>query len=144
LVALAHAAQGALAAAEAQARAAVEVLAGTPPMRAYALAVLARVQLAQGRVVDAAGTAREAHAAVAALGGIDEGATTVRLAYAEALWAAGDTAEARAAITAAAEQVQAAAAKISDPALRRGFVENVSENARTLALAHEWARAPDA
>jgi len=49
--------------------------------------------------------------------------------------AAGDHAGARAALDAALRDLLGRADRIGDPALRRSFLEEVPENARTLALA---------
>lgn len=59
----------------------------------------------------------------------------VRLAHAEALHAAGDLATAQAAIAEARDRLLAVAGTIDDPTYRRGFLEDVPVNARTLALA---------
>ena len=84
------------------------------------------------------------HAHVAAgrsmelLGGlprIDEGEAYIRLAYAEALRAAGDGESARAAIQDAWTRLSARAKKIADERVRERFLTKVPENARTAELA---------
>jgi hypothetical protein len=62
----------------------------------------------------------------------------VRLAHAEALAAAGDQPAACAAITVARARLLAIADRIPDPDYRKSFLEEVPENARTLALASLW------
>ena len=52
--------------------------------------------------------------------------------------ATGDHAGARKALSVARDRLRIQAGKIADPALRRGFLEDVPENVRTLALAQEW------
>jgi tetratricopeptide (TPR) repeat protein len=124
--------------AERQARDAVEVLASTPPARAYALAVLARVLLERACVAEALVEAERAMAILTELGGIEEGEVQVRLVHADALRRAGRIEEARTAISRAADEVRARAAKITDALWQRSFLENVPENARTLELAASW------
>jgi hypothetical protein len=62
----------------------------------------------------------------------------VRLAHAEALHATGANAAARHAIAGAQAHLVTIAGRIADPAYRQSFLENVPENARTLALARAW------
>lgn len=120
------------------ARAAVAI-ARQPPalaaMEAHALALLGRAELARGDVASARANAHEAMRLLeAAKGGVD-GEATVRLAWAEALAAAGETDAARAAITAARAALDARARAISDPEMRASFLRRVRDNARTLELA---------
>ncbi len=105
------------------------------PVRAYSLATRARVALAAGRVDDALGSAGEAMAILRRIGHLDEGESLARLIYAEALAAAGQSGAAREAIAEAERELMARAQRITDPALRQRFLERVSENAATLALA---------
>ena len=60
-----------------------------------------------------------------------------RLVYAECLRANNEPDLAREAILAAREHLTTRAALIEDPDWRRRFLEDISENARTLALAVE-------
>jgi tetratricopeptide (TPR) repeat protein len=132
---------GDAAGAEREALAAIEAARATPALRSHALAALARALLDLGRASDALSAASEAMQLLETLGGIEEGESLVRLAYAEALDAVGRRAEALAAFVAGAERLQERAAKMSDPAWRKGFLERVPENARTIARArgHEPA-----
>jgi tetratricopeptide (TPR) repeat protein len=125
---------GDLAPAENEARAAADLLKAAPPLRAAAVAVLSRILLASGRAAEALETAREAYAQLEALGSLEEGEATVRLAYAEALSAAGQTTEAAGVLVAAREHLLARAAKISDATWRGRFLTQVPDNARTLEL----------
>jgi tRNA A-37 threonylcarbamoyl transferase component Bud32/tetratricopeptide (TPR) repeat protein len=127
------------AAAEGEARAAVDSLSGVPPLRAGALAVFARSLLAQGRADGALVAAREAYALLESLGTIEEGEAMVRLAYAEALAANGQAEAFAQAITKARDQVLVKAGKISDSARRQQFLTAIVDNARTLALASSLA-----
>jgi eukaryotic-like serine/threonine-protein kinase len=103
------------------------------------LADLASVLLRQGRAHDALVAAREAHALLDTLGGVEEGESRIRLVLAETLHATGSTTEARAAIDRARERLLSRAAKITDAEWRASFLANLPENARTLALATELA-----
>ncbi len=115
---------------------AVDKLSKNVPARAYALATKARILIAQGLPGPALDAAREAM--LATLGGIEEGESFVLLVHAEALAAAGEPGSAVAAIAAARARLQARARRILDPGRRRGFLERVPENARTLELARAW------
>jgi tetratricopeptide (TPR) repeat protein len=110
-----------------------------PLERPGALATLAALRLAQGRVEEARAVAEDAFSRTAAMGGCGmfRGAF-MRLVRAEALHAAGAHDEARAAITEARARLLATAERIHDPAFRTSFLERVPENARTLELAHAW------
>ncbi|WP_437785660.1 serine/threonine-protein kinase [Sorangium sp. So ce1097] len=133
---------GDLAAAEAEARRACELLADTPPLAPCVLATLANVLLAQGRAAEAlelAGRAAElAAAVVTSLGHLETGESLVYLVHAEALAASGDMPRARAAIALGRDRLLERAGKIANRAWRACFLENVPENARTLALARAW------
>jgi tetratricopeptide (TPR) repeat protein len=127
--------RGELDLAEREADAALAALAEVPPVRVVALAVRARVRLARSRPREALADAEEAFAVLFDLGGIEEGEALVRLAYAEALLAAGKPEDARAVLVEARDRLLERAARISDEATRAGFLSRVEENARTLALA---------
>ncbi|KYF54461.1 hypothetical protein BE08_12935 [Sorangium cellulosum] len=58
--------------------------------------------------------------------------------HAEALAASGDMRRARAAIALGRDRLLERAGKIANRAWRACFLENVPENARTLALARAW------
>jgi hypothetical protein len=62
----------------------------------------------------------------------------VRLAHAEALDATGAEEEARAAIADAARWLHTVAGRVTDPDLRRSYLEAIPEHVRTLALARAW------
>ena len=121
--------------AEREARAAAAALEVAPPLRAVALASLARALIGRGSFAEAITVAGEAHAILASLGGIEEGESLVRLVYAEAFAANGDNAEFAAAIAGARTRLMERAAKIGDPAWRERFLRGVPDNALTLALA---------
>ncbi|WP_438029964.1 protein kinase domain-containing protein [Sorangium sp. So ce233] len=133
---------GDLAAAEAEARRACELLADMPPLAPCVLATLANVLLARGRTAEAlehAGRAAElAAAVVTSLGHLETGESLVYLVHAEALAASGDARRARSAIALGRARLLERAGKIANRAWRASFLENVPENARTLALARAW------
>jgi tetratricopeptide (TPR) repeat protein len=125
---------GDLEAAEREARAAAELLAVAPPVRAAAVALLARALLRRGQIDEALSAAGEAFAQLEAAGGaLEEGESLIRLVYVEALSAAGRAAEADLALRAARDRLLARAARISDPAWRERFLSAVPDNAGTLA-----------
>ncbi|MGZ5969750.1 MAG: hypothetical protein ACXWP4_18885, partial [Polyangiales bacterium] len=99
-----------------------------------------QVRLARGDTERALAEALEADAILQQVV-LDEGEATVRLVHAEALFAAGRTDEARAAITTARARLFERAARIVDAELRKTFLEGVPENARTLSLAELWNQA---
>jgi len=129
---------GDLPAAEREAFQAVEGAGDSRQLAASTRGTLAQVLLVQGRAAEALPWARSAAAVLEELGGIEEREILVRLVHAEALAATGDRAAARAAIAAARDRVQAMAGRIREVELRRCFLTNVPENARTLQLATEW------
>jgi len=122
-------------AAESEARSAIESLVDVPPLRAGALAIYARVLLAEGKTQECFDAAKEAFTLLESLGTIEEGETAVRLVYAEALVANGREVEFVAAITSAREHLLAKAERISDPAGRERFLRGVADNVRTMELA---------
>ncbi|MGZ3422725.1 MAG: serine/threonine-protein kinase [Polyangiales bacterium] len=127
--------------AEKEASRAIALLEVAPPLRAQALAVKARVLLARGdRAIEVARAAIDASSSSDA---VDDGDALVRLTFAEALDAAGETALARAAIEEARTRLLSRAARLEDDATRAAFLRNVPEHARTLALWERWShRAP--
>ena len=131
---------GDLDAAEREARAAVEALASVPPVRCYALAILAHVLLQRNKTPEALQHAQESMRLLEQLGQIEEGESAVRLIHAEVHHQLGQVDTAKASIEAARDRLLARSAKIRDSEWRRCFLENVRENARTLALATAWAR----
>jgi tetratricopeptide (TPR) repeat protein len=104
-----------------------------------ALATLAAIRRAQGRLAEALAAAGEALALyeTSTTCGFFRGAF-VRLVHAECLEAAGEHAAAKVAIGKARERLLGNAAKIGDLEYRRSFLEEVPENRRTLELALAW------
>jgi tetratricopeptide (TPR) repeat protein len=124
--------------AERETLAAIEVAGVTPPLRAYALAVLGRIHLLDASPDRAEQPAREAMTVLDELGGVEEGESYMRLTFAEALEAGGDHEAARDAIATARVRILERAAMIRDPLWKDSFLEKVKENARTLELARQW------
>ncbi|WP_437969558.1 protein kinase [Sorangium sp. So ce260] len=128
---------GDLGAAEAEARAAAELLQSAPPLRAAAWALSARVLLRKGRVDEALALSGEALALLSSLGAVEEGESLIRLVRAEALFASGRQDEAIAAIARARDSVLSRAGQISSPRYRDQFLSSL-DNGETLALAARW------
>jgi tetratricopeptide (TPR) repeat protein len=128
--------------AEREARGAIESARENPSFRAYAVAVLARALLAQGRTAEALDRAREANALLVEQTALEEGEEIVRLALAEALAATpgADPLEVQQAVRAVHERIRVDAERIADPELRKSFLERAGENARIVALAKEWEK----
>jgi len=117
-----------------QAAAALDAASNNPPIKALALAALGQVRLARGEIAGALECTREAVRIVESLGRTEDGDALVRLAHGRALDASND-AETKRFLADAAERVRSHGAKISDPELRKSFLELVPENAALLALA---------
>jgi len=124
--------------AEEEAHAAVALLASSPPVRAGALATLAQCYLAQGRSRDALSAALEARTLAEEAGVSSDLEAYVLLAHAESLRAAGRRDEAKVALVIARARLEARAASLDDERLRASFLEDVPENARTMALGKAW------
>jgi eukaryotic-like serine/threonine-protein kinase len=122
--------------AEAEARAAADLLQVAPPLRVGALATLAESLLLQGAVADAAAPAREA-LALAKAGHNELFDALARLTWVAVARASGDEAGGVAELAEAVDAISSRAARIADVELRRSFLERVEEHAATLALARE-------
>lgn len=120
--------------AEAEARAALQMEIA-PPLAVVARACLALALIKAGRPAEAVELSGIASEALSRLGGVEELASLVRLARAEALQAAGDLQAAAAAIAEAKAQLEADAAQIEDATRRDAFLHRLPHHARTLALA---------
>lgn len=122
-----------------QARAITERADLPPTFRAYALAVLAHIQLLRDDKEAAFEAAREAFELLVTLGGIDEGESLVRLVWAEALFANGQETAGRALISDAERRLMARADRMTNAAVREAFLTQVPENALTIEIALAWA-----
>ena len=91
--------------------------------------------LALGRLDAARARATESAALLDELGSIEDGEALARLAFVEVMVACGDLPLAQAALARAQERLEVRAAKISDPELRKSFLENVPDHAQTRSFA---------
>jgi predicted ATPase len=119
--------------AEREASAALVWLTSNPPSRALALASMARARVASGATSSALAPAREAYAILESLGGLDEGEFLIRLAFAEALSAAGRAGESGAVVHVACARLDLLASRLT-PELSRTFLCEVPEHAALRAL----------
>ncbi|APR79751.1 Adenylate cyclase [Minicystis rosea] len=107
----------------------------TPSRWQLAATNLASVLLARGRAAEALALSRSAMSAFVAQRGFGLRGSMIELVHVEALEAAGEHDEARAALRDAHATVLRRAARIPDLAVRAVFLERVPENARLLTLA---------
>ena len=126
--------------ADAHVRAALEASSSAPPIRAYALAIFADLQLTRGAHADAYTAATEAMSILEALEGVEEGEALIRLVHAQALETIGYESEAKSRIMEARSRLMERASRITDARLRRSFLDHIPENARTLAMAARLKR----
>jgi tetratricopeptide (TPR) repeat protein len=143
-LALIHLLRGEPDRAQMHARTAVEVLTASPPLRVYALAVLASTLRALGlagkalRVIHhMLAYLRDQAASLEALGEGAEGESFIRLAHAEVLLEDGQAERAGEVLREARARLYARAARIRRAAWRESFLTRVPHNARTIALARE-------
>jgi tetratricopeptide (TPR) repeat protein len=122
------------------ARAALATWAPMPPCRPFAMALLARALLAQGRLAEALPNARDAFAQLESMGIVDDGEATIRLALAECLISAGDQPAAQEAVATTAKWLHTRAETIDDPTMRESFLTRIPEHRRILELAREIER----
>jgi tetratricopeptide (TPR) repeat protein len=115
-----------------------QLLSAVRPLLPMAVATSALVFLMSGRKEEARLLASDALDALVAVGHLDEGESFVRLTHAEALAAVGDRDAANESIGIARSRLLERAAAIRNLVWKESFLENVFENARTLALAHAW------
>lgn len=109
-----------------------------PPIVPMGLATFAKARLSAGRLEEALALIVDALERVKKTGETEGGDALLYLVYAETLHALGDQPGANGAIATARDRLRERAAKIGDPVLRRSFLENVADNARTLEFARAW------
>jgi serine/threonine protein kinase/tetratricopeptide (TPR) repeat protein len=107
---------------------------GAPAIRAHALATHASILLATGGAEPALARAREAMSILSSAGGVEEGEALIRLVHIQALMATGYVEEAGERIMEAQARLRDRSAHIGDPRYRKSFLQNVPENAATMAL----------
>jgi len=123
--------------AESYARAAVTTWETVLSVRPFASALLARALLAQGRLVEALSSARDAYSQLESLGAVDDGEATIRVVLAECLIAVGDRLAAQEVVERAANRILASAETIEDTASRESFLTRIPDHRRILELARE-------
>lgn len=126
-------ARGSHEAERAEAALAVTRLEGSPGLRAWTTAILARAELACGRHDLGLEQAERAMAALVTLGGMLQGESLPPLALAEALLAAGHTQRAREAAADARSRLTTRALRFQDVSQREGFLAR-AENLATVGL----------
>lgn len=130
---------GDLVRAESEARRAVLDLDLYRPSRPYAQGQLASVLLSRKRFEEALAHAESAMTTLR-VEPLDDGESLVRITFAEALLANGREADGIEALRAAHARLLERAALISDESVRTHFLNDVPENARTLAVASQWLK----
>jgi len=128
---------GEYSAAEQQARCAQEMLANNPSWLPFAQALLARSLCGQGRTSEAIEYAREAYVQLEAIGQVQDGELTIRLAFAECLAASSDLPAARQVIAKAMERLRKQAGSIDNLEWRRSFLDRIPEHRRIAELARK-------
>ncbi len=121
------------ASAEEEARAAIAAASSAPEARAYGFATLGALLLRQRRSEDALEVAERAMEILRSLGGVSEGESLIRLVYAVALRANHRHRDADHALDDAVARLHERAKRISEERWRKSFLENIAENASTLA-----------
>jgi tetratricopeptide (TPR) repeat protein len=106
---------------------------------AQAMAVRAGALLAVGQPHEALAAARIGMDILEAVGIIEDGEPLLRMVHAEALYATGARAQARAAMTAAHAGLCAQAMQFDNPDWRVTFLDRVAEHRRIAELARAWA-----
>ncbi|MBI2391713.1 MAG: serine/threonine protein kinase [Deltaproteobacteria bacterium] len=122
-------------AAEDEARAAIVAASSAPEARAYAFATLGALLLRQKKLHEAHEVASRAMEIMISIGGVSEGESLIRLVHAVSLRALKRHDEAEAALDVAVARLRERAERISDERWRKSFLENIAENASTLARA---------
>lgn len=116
-----------------------QLLSAFPPLLPTALAACARLLLATGREDEAMFMATDANDALTRVQTVDEGEAFTRLTYAETLFTVARVSAANDAIRIARDRLLERSRQLP-PMYRRAFLEDVSENRRTIELATEWLR----
>ncbi|WP_428263521.1 serine/threonine-protein kinase PknK [Haliangium sp.] len=124
--------------AESETRATLETLSSASPLRAFALALLARIHLIRDERDQALSVAREAYQLLESPRGVESGESLVRLVWAETLAAVGEHEQMRIAIAEAQTVLRDRADKIGRPDWRQRFLLDIPDHARTMDLARRW------
>lgn len=111
----------------------LEASEGLPARRAFALAVLASLEVEIEPLVSSSWKhAQEANAILEKLGGVQEGEALIRLCQVIALRMQGNEAQAKVTLTEAKRKLMEKADRLGDPEIRRSFLERVPDHARLL------------
>jgi eukaryotic-like serine/threonine-protein kinase len=120
--------------AERHARAAVANWETLSTSRPFAVGLLARALLRQGRLDEALVHARAAHAELVRIGSVDEGEAAIRLALAECLIESGDTSAAQIVLEEAAQKLTMQVDGFEDASARHTMLTRIPEHRRLLEL----------
>jgi tetratricopeptide (TPR) repeat protein len=129
---------GVLGLAEREARGALELRGIAPLDVAAAGAILAATRLADKRPTEAMLAIRDSAARYDELRAFGYRGAFMRLVRVEVLDATGHHGDARELLADARDRLRRIAAEIPDEAIRRSYLEQVPENARTIELAQNW------
>lgn len=121
--------------AESRARDALTLVEGNPSLRPFALALLGRALNKQGGTAAGLQYSQEAYAQLQALGQVDDGEATIRLALAECRLAEGQEDAAREVLRLACDWLVARANTINNLDWRRSFLERIPEHRAIVELA---------
>ena len=133
--------EGALEEAEREVESAIVLLSRACPADVSGvLATKAALKLAQGKPGEALAAAEEGMSRQAAMRLHDKllRGSFLHLVHIESLLANGRNAEVRAALANARDRLLAIAARLTDPAYQKSFLEDAPESRRILDLAREW------
>ncbi len=131
---------GDLEAALAEIAVSLKVVEGFDSLRAAVLGTAARLHLTAGSVDAALAAAADGMATLQRLGGIEEREFTLRLAWTEALRASGDESAALVALEEARARLLAEAETLAGSPLYDGYLRDVRDHARLLALTASGGR----
>ena len=118
---------------------ATSLLESNPALRPFAMALLARALLMEGRVSDALPLARNAYEQLEAMGSVQDGEAIVRLAFAECLMAMPDLVHTKRVLQAAVDWLSTRANAIGNSDSRESFLNGIPEHRRILELARSLA-----
>ncbi len=118
----------------------LRLLTMSPPLQLGACAQLAQILLAARDPAQARRVVEEALGTLQRMGGAGWQDLAVRLSAIEVQLAQGDAAGSRSRLREALQILSTRAERIADPALRQGYLVNVAENARLLALGELYLR----
>lgn len=125
-----------------EARKAIELAASFPAIRAYAAARRAEILLQREQALQAFDHAKTAMDTLEQLDSVEEGEALIRIVYVMALDATDRPRTAAERLAGARQRLLERAERITDPDLRKSFLENVPENALTLSYTLRGEKKP--